>query len=375
MNNPFLFGKTVTENFFTNREYETDRLISNINSNLNTIIVSPRRYGKSSLVKNIANKKIKDTVFVFIDIYNIRSEEEFYTKFATKLVEATNSKFEERIKTFKQYLSALSPSFSIGTELEGSFKISLNLSGASSEIEEILNLPEKIAKQKKVNIVICLDEFQNIEFFEKPLAFQKTCRSYWQHHNNVSYILYGSKQYMLTNLFQSRSAPFYRFGDVIHLGKIETSYLVNYIVARFASTDKFIDIETATKLVEYVKNHPYYTQQLAYILWNLSDKESSLELLLKAKELLLDQNTVLYQSDAEGLSNAQINFLKMIIVGEKSYSSKLVIDKYKLNSSANVNRAKKALVKKEIIEAFKTNISFYDPVFELWLKERYYNLG
>jgi len=235
-------------------------------------------------------------------------------------------------------------------------------------------LPEKIAKQKGINIVICLDEFQNIEFFNNSLAFQKTCRSYWQHHSNVSYILYGSKQHMLTNLFQKRNAPFYRFGDIMYLGKIETSYLVKYIIDRFASTKKSIDKETATQLVEYVKNHPYYTQQLAYILWNLSEKKSNIDLLHKAKEILLDQNTVFYQSDVENISNAQINFLKMVIVGEKNISSKLAIEKYNLNSSANVNRAKKALIKKEIIEAFKTNISFYDPVFELWLKERYFIL-
>ena len=348
MINPFLFGKTVTENFFTNREYETQRLISSIKSQLNTIIVSPRRYGKSSLVKNLAKKQIKDTKFVFIDIYNIRSEEEFYNKFSAKIVEATSSKLEERIKTLKKYLSVLKPSFSIGTEVEGSFKVSLNLSGASSEIEEILNLPEKISKQKNINIVVCLDEFQNIEFFENSLAFQKTCRSYWQHHTKVSYILYGSKQHRLTNLFQKRNAPFYRFGDVIYLGKIETSYLVKYIIDRFVSTKKEVDSKTATILVDYVKNHPYYTQQLAYILWNLSEEKANLDLLNQAKELLLDQNTVFYQSDVEGISNAQINFLKMIIVGEKNISSKDVIERYKLNSSANVNRAKKALVKKEI---------------------------
>jgi len=374
MNNPFLFGKTVTEGFFTNREYETKRLISNIESNINTIIVSPRRYGKSSLVKNIAKKQIKKTVFVFIDIYNIRSEEEFYNKFSAKIVEATNSKLEEQIKILKKFLSALQPSFSIGSDIDSSFKVSLNLSGLSSEIEEILNLPEKIAKQKGINIVICLDEFQNIEFFENSLAFQKICRSYWQHHSKVSYILYGSKQHMLTNLFQKRNAPFYRFGDIMYLGKIETSYLVKYIINRFASTKKTIDKKTATQLVEYVKNHPYYTQQLAYILWNLSEKKSNIDLLQKAKEILLDQNTLFYQSDVENISNAQINFLKMVIVGEKNISSKLVIEKYNLNSSANVNRAKKALIKKEIIEAFKTNISFYDPVFELWLKERYFML-
>lgn len=373
MENPFLFGKTVTDLFFTDREYETKCLLVNIESSINTIIVSPRRYGKTSLIKNletvVKDKKVK---FVFIDIYNIRTEHEFYNRFSAKIIEATNSKFEERIKILKKFLSSFKPTFSINTGQESNFEISLDISDNQEKIEDVLNLPEKLAKEKNLKIVVCLDEFQNIEYFDDPLAFQKTCRSYWQNHHQVSYILYGSKQHMLTNLFQKRNAPFYRFGDIMYLGKIETPYLVKFIINRFASTGKNILEKLAEKLVDYVKNHPYYTQQLAYILWNITAKEVTDQMLSKAKEMLLDQNTILYQSEVEEISNSQLNFLKAVIFGEKKFNSKEVIGKYHLNSSANVARVKKALAKKEIIEVFKTNINFYDPVFELWLRERYF---
>ena len=312
MNNPFLFGRTVSDEHFTDRKEETKNLLANIKAKVNTIIVSPRRYGKSSLVKHVALQAPKKTSFVFIDM-NIRSEEEFYNTFSTKIIEATSSKLEERIQVLKKFLSSVKPSFSIGNGLENNFELSLNLSKEKKQIEEVLNLPEKIAIDKRLNIVIALDEFQNIEFFDNPLAFQKTCRSYWQNHSNVSYILYGSKQHMLTNLFQDRNSPFYRFGDVMYLKKIDTNYLIKYIIDRFKFTQKSINEDVANLLVDYVKNHPYYTQQLSYILWNISLRKATKELLQQAKNSLLDQNTIFYQSEVENISNSQINFLKMVI--------------------------------------------------------------
>jgi hypothetical protein len=114
----------------------------------------------------------------------------------------------------------------------------------------LLNIQKKTSKRhirssredvsKKIKIIVCLDEFQNIEYFNEPLAFQILCSSYWQNHKIATYILFGSKQHMLTKLFQSRSAPFYRFGDIISLQKIYSMYLSNHIIDRFASTKKEI---------------------------------------------------------------------------------------------------------------------------------------
>ncbi len=373
MANPFLFGKTVSKASFTDRESETKQLLSNVKSGINTIIVSPRRYGKTSLIKNLvsANQDSK-IIFVHIDIYNIRTEQEFYNKFSAKIIEVTSSRLDERIKMLKKFLSRFRPSVSVDMGYENDFEFSLNLSDNPDETEDILNLPEKISKEKGLKIVVCLDEFQNIGCFQNPLAFQKTCRSYWQNHEGVSYILFGSKQHMLTGLFQKRNAPFYRFGEIIYLGKIDTRFLTEFIMERFASTKKEITAELAANLVAFVKNHPYYTQQLAYILWNLTKQKATEELLHQAKETLLDQNTMFYQSEVENISNSQINFLKAVISGEKKFNSRESLLKYNLNSTANVSRVKKALVKKEILNIFQHQIEFYDTIFELWLKERYF---
>ena len=91
--------------------------------------------------------------------------------------------------------------------------------------DEILDLAENICKNKKIKVVVCIDEFQNIAFFDEPLAFQKKLRAHWQHHKQTSYCLYGSKRHLLMDIFSSQSMPFYKFGDVIFLEKIKEKLL------------------------------------------------------------------------------------------------------------------------------------------------------
>ena len=51
--------------------------------------------------------------------------------------------------------------------------------------QEILNLPEQIARKKDIQVVVCIDEFQNLAGFKHPLLFQRRLRSEWQHHQRV----------------------------------------------------------------------------------------------------------------------------------------------------------------------------------------------
>ena len=94
---PFKFGKIVHGERFSNRSKERNRLKTNFKSGLNTILISPRRWGKSSLIKEVASEygPNSKTRFCFIDLMSIRTEEEFYTMFAKAVISATSSKMEE----------------------------------------------------------------------------------------------------------------------------------------------------------------------------------------------------------------------------------------------------------------------------------------
>lgn len=374
MNSPFQFGRIVTEAYFTNRIKEINRLTLNINSNINTILISPRRWGKSSLVKYTSlqiEKKNKDIKFCFIDLFKHRSEEDFFKTYSEKVIRSASTKIEDWTAVTKNFFKKISPKITFGSDPINDFEISFDLKELQKNYDEILDLPEKISKKKNIKIIVCLDEFQNIGNFREPLLFQKRLRANWQHHKNVTYILYGSKRHMLMQLFEKKSMPFYKFGDVIYLNKIYSEHLINYIIYSFNGTKKKISKNIAERVVALVQCHPYYVQQLSHIIWGYTDISVTDEILELAVDDLINQNSILYQREIEDLTRTQINFLKAIVDKVKQLSSIQNILKYDIGTSANVVKIRKSLEKKEIVDLINSYVVFVDPVFELWFI-RYY---
>jgi hypothetical protein len=373
MKSPFQFGRVVVGDAFTNRTDDIKRLKANIQNNVHTVLISPRRWGKSSLVKQTAlkfaeNKKIR---FCFIDLFKIRNEEDFYSTYANAVIKSTSTRTEEWVKIARSFLGRITPRISLGADHAGDVEITFDLERLNENYEEILDLPEKIAEQKKIDIIVCLDEFQNLGNFNEPVLYQKRLRAIWQYHQQVTYILYGSKRHMLMNLFENKSMPFYKFGDVIYLDKIAAKHLKKFIMDSFSRTGKEIGDNHAGKIIEYVKCHPYYTQQLAHLTWINTEDRVTGDILDDAVRELLGQNSLLYQKEIEALTTPQINFLTAVVDGFDQLSSQEVIRKYNLNSSANVSRLKKALEKKEVVDTLHGKTEIIDPVFELWFKEYY----
>ena len=371
MEKPFVFGVATSGDNFTDREKETQRLLLNFTHGVNTILISPRRWGKTSLVKKVAQlAQTKTRKIVYLDIFSCRTESEFYRLFATSVLKQTSSKWDEWVENTKQFLAHINPKISIGTDPMNDFSISFESSMQDNAGNDILQLPEKIAIEKGIQIVICIDEFQQISDFEDSKTFQKKLRTVWQLQQHVSYCLFGSKKHLMNDLFEKKNLPFYKFGDAIYLTKIETKYWIEYICKRFENTGKHISPELAKEICRLVDNHSSYVQQLAWLLWIRTTDIATEEQLTHALEDLLDQNNILFQSETENLSAYQMNFLKAVIDGIHSkFSSKEIILKYNLGTSANIVRLKSALLQKELIETDGKEIILADPVFGVWFKK------
>ena len=371
MEKPFVFGVATSGDNFTDREQETQRLLLNFTHGVNTILISPRRWGKTSLVKKVAQlAQTKTRKIVYLDIFSCRTESEFYRLFATSVLKQTSSKWDEWVENTKQFLAHINPKISIGTDPMNDFSISFEYSMQDNAGNDILQLPEKIAIEKGIQIVICIDEFQQISDFEDSKTFQKKLRTVWQLQQHVSYCLFGSKKHLMNELFEKKNLPFYKFGDAIYLTKIETKYWIEYICKRFENTGKHISPELAKEICRLVDNHSSYVQQLAWLLWTRTTDIATEEQLTHALEDLLDQNNILFQSETENLSAYQMNFLKAVIDGIHSkFSSKEIILKYNLGTSANIVRLKSALLQKELIETDGKEIILADPVFGVWFKK------
>jgi hypothetical protein len=372
---PFIYGTTVSKHSFTNREKEAEKLKSNLMNGINTMIISPRRWGKSSLVEKVIldiNKKDKKVKTVMIDLFSVSSEQEFLETFAREVLKASSTKWQEWINTGKELFKQLIPKFSMGFE-ETDFSLSFDIKELRKHSQEVLDLPESIAKKKGIRFIICLDEFQNLSNFDSYPEFEKKMRACWQRHHSVTYCMYGSKRHMMTDIFNNAAKPFYRFGDIILLQKIETEKWVRFICKSFASSGKQITERIAERIPKLMKNHSWYVQQLAHYTWNLTQKNAGDPEIETALKELIQANTPLYQKEVESLSNTQVNLLKAVAKGETRFTSTQVMQQYLLGTPRNVSKNKQILINNDLIHELNGEYEFLDPAFELWFKKQFFN--
>ncbi|MFZ5554405.1 MAG: AAA family ATPase [Bacteroidota bacterium] len=374
-NAPFKYGKLAEEQDFTDRETETRYLVTNFQSGINTILISPRRWGKSSLVlkaSQTAQVKNRQLKFCLIDLFKVRTEEEFYHYLAQEVVRCTSNKLDDAFEYTKKFMAKFIPKLSVNPDVNSEISLSMDWKEVKKNPDDILNLAEKIAAEKKIKMVICIDEFQNISEFEDPLSFQKKLRSNWQKHKHISYCLYGSKRHMMMEVFTSPSAPFYKFGDILFLEKIKTTDWEKFIMKRFADTGKKIEPQDATLIATLVENHPYYVQQLAQQSWLRTARKCNTAIVYDAHENLVRQMSLLFHTITDSLSTTQVNFLHTLIDDVQKVSSRLILDTYQLGTSANIPRIREALLEKEIIDMHSGKTEFTDPLYKSWLKKYYF---
>lgn len=368
---PFVYGMSVEGEHFTDRELETKRLKLNFENGINSILISPRRMGKTSLVKKVMgmidNPEIK---VVYMDIYKCRTEFDFYDKFASAIIQATASKIDAMVENAKKFITSFTPKLSFSPDLNAEFTLSLGLDKNRNSAEEALNLPEKIAREKGIHLVVCIDEFQQIGEIPNSLSVQRAMRSVWQHQQNVSYCLFGSKQHLMANIFYSRKMPFYQFGDMFFLKRIPTEKWVPFITLRFAQTGKRISDKLAEKICVTVENYSAYVQQLAWNVLAVSGERVTNESFNDGLEATLAQVIPLFVEQTTNLTTYQLNLLRAIVSGtHRDFGKKETTSVYDLGTRSNIPKIIKALTEREIIETNENGIFIADPLFKLWFKK------
>lgn len=360
----------------TKRTGEFHKLSNNLLQGINTIIISPRRWGKSSLVEKVINTinakqtKIKTVV---IDLFSVSSEEEFLELFAKEVIKASSTKWQDWLMAGRDLFKQIIPKLSVGVDPTSDFSLSFDWEELKKHKDEILNLPETIAQKKNIRFVVCLDEFQNLATFPDYEGLEKKMRAIWQRQKKVCYCLYGSKRHMMTEIFNDTSKPFYRFGDIILLQKISEEDWYHFIRESFENSGKTISEEMARKIPQLMKNHSWYVQQLAHYTWQKTDKHAKMEEVAEALIELINANSPLYQKEVESISGTQLNLLKAISKGVRQLTGAKTMQVYKLGTSRNVLKNKDTLIKEDIVHETSDGFEFLDPAFELWFKKTYFN--
>ena len=368
MSSPFIYGMSVEGENFTDRELETQRLKLNFEHGVNSILISPRRMSKTSLVKKVAGMTDSANIkVVYMDIYKCRTEYDFYEKFASSIIQATATKMEKMMETAKEFLVSVTPTITYSSEPTLGFSLSLGINPKANTPEEVLELPERIARKHGIRIVVCIDEFQQIGEMPNSLTIQKTIRSVWQHHRHASYCLFGSKQHLMSELFYSRNMPFYQFGDMFFLKKIPAEKWVPFIVGRFATAHKQISDDLALRICNMVDNYSAYVQQLAWNVLVSSGDDVTSQSVDDGLRATLDQVVPLFIEQTAKLSTYQLNLIRAICSGyHDDFGKSEVTSRFNLGTRSNLAKLKKALVEHEIIEITETGCYISDPLFRLW---------
>lgn len=370
----FVFGVSVSDYNFIGRKEEIRRLKMNFEEGINTILISPRRWGKTSLVRKVCEVVDRKKVIpVFVDIFKCKTEYEFYNALTEAVLKQTASKAELWMDNARDFIARLSPKVSFSPEPNSEFALSLGISPKTHAPEEILSLAEEIAQKKQKRIVVCIDEFQQIGEMADSVSIQKRLRSVWQHQRLTSYCLFGSKKHTMMNVFQKRNMPLYQFGDFKFLDKIPTETWVEYIVQHFKDRQRTISAEQAAKICQLVDNYSSYVQQLSWLVFSLIDEGQVVtdEHLKQGVKDLLNSQEQLFMQQIEPLTAYQMNFLRCILSGHHDdFGETAVREEFQLGSVSNITRLKTALVDKDIVEMSGKRYYITDPVFALWFRSR-----
>lgn len=374
MKSPFQYGTIVDKECFVNRVEERKQLKELLASGINVMLISPRRWGKSSLVKMAMTELLHENKHIkvcYIDAFSIKTETEFYRTFAKEVISCTSSTLEKRLEDIKQFLKGISPSITLKSDATDSLSFDLKFDLKEHDVMDILNLPEKIATVKNIRLIVCIDEFQQLALLPEYKSMEGKMRSVWQNQSNATYCFYGSKRHMMMDIFNNSSNPFYRFGQVLFLSKIKKEEWIPFIVEAFHKTDKNITETQAEQLCDVVKCHSWYLQQLCYFVWSGTSYQVTEEIIERRIQQLIDTNMPMFMNDMENLTAAQTSMLRAVADGEYQFNAMAIVKKYELGSAQAITRNKKMLTERDFIEKSGKKYYFCDPVFELWFRQEY----
>lgn len=371
---PFQFGTLATEDNFIDRVEDRKLLKQLLSSHINVMLISPRRWGKSSLVKKAMSELIvedKNVRVCYIDAFSIGSEAEFYRTFASQVIACASSKMERWIEDAKKFLMGVVPQVVLNDQVTDFAAFDLKFVPQEKDKMTILQLPEMLAKEKGIRIVVCIDEFQQLANLPEYSDMEGKMRSVWQQQQLTSYCLYGSKRNMMLNIFNNSNSPFYRFGQVIFMNKIAKEHWMPFIISAFENTGKSISTDFVERICDIVACHSWYLQQLCYFIWSYTATEVTEEVFELGLKQVMNINTPMFQNDTENLSSTQIEMLKAIANGEQHFSSQAVKQIYSLGNPNTIVKNKRTLQNKDIVEMQKNEFVFVDPIYQLWFKEEY----
>lgn len=270
MANPFTFGDLALDEAFTDREQELHELSRDLGNGQNVALVAPRRYGKTSLLRRVAQQLVADDVLVAeVDLMKTPTKEKLAARLARAIHDDVASpliRARDRLRVFAGL--RIAPVVTIDP-LDGtpsfSFSAVRRPEDLDDTLERLLELPAQLAAERGRRVVLVFDEFQEVTVIDPGLP--ALMRAVFQEQRDVAHVYSGSRRDLMRRLFTHENEPFFRSAKVLELGRIDPALFASFVEEQFARTDRGLADGVAARLAATTDGHPYATQELAYALW------------------------------------------------------------------------------------------------------------
>jgi uncharacterized protein len=377
--NPFVYGEVVPVSAFVDREAELDRLTRDLLAGQKVFLISPRRYGKSSLVRRaLAAAARGGALTVDVTVSSYSSYVAFLEGYARALV-SVEARLDRARTWLRDMLPSVRPEVRIDTSADGGGQLALSFPSARSEKDvshlagEVFALPARIAEARRRKMAVALDEFQAIAGFNGG-SVEHALRAAVQHQRTVGYVFSGSEPALMERML-GRSRPFYKAGPVMRLDRIPADRFAEFLEARFRATRVKPAGGLGAAIVELAGNLPYDVQRLAHEVWDdvraAGNRAVGLEDLHQTLKRLLGEHNTLFESMWQRLTLGQRATLRAAVLEEgRELLSADVRGRYRLSGASTVQASLAALVREDILARDGTRYIVVDSLLREWVARK-----
>jgi hypothetical protein len=378
--NPFVYGEVVPAGAFADRETELDRLVADLAAGQKVFLISPRRYGKSSLVRQALTALSRRgllTVELTVSAYS--SYVAFLEGYARALT-ASESRWQRARDWLTAAITSTRPEIRLESQAAGQggrFTVAFPMVRTDRDVTRLANelfaLPGRIAADRKRPVVIALDEFQAIDAFNGG-SVEHALRAAAQHQRQVGYVFAGSEPSLMEKMIGPRR-PFYKAGPVMRLERIPPDIFATFIEARFASSGMRPEPGLGAAIVDLAGNLPYDVQRLAHETWDTvraaGAKRATLDDLHATLGRLLSEQDPLFEALWQRLTLAQRAVLRAAVLqsGRELLSAE-TRTRFRLGGASSIQASLTALIKQDLLVKEAGRYLVVDSLLREWVARK-----
>ena len=379
MTNPFVYGEVVPASAFVDREEELARLTADLRNGQKIFLISPRRFGKSSLVRQaLRSAQRGGALTVELTVSSYSSYVAFLEGYARALV-GVETRLDRARSWLRDLLSDVRPEVRLEPDAGGRSQLAVSFPSVRSDKEvsrlaqEVFALPGRITESRKRRMTIALDEFQAIGSFNGG-SVEHALRAAVQHQREVGYVFSGSEPALMERML-GRSRPFYKAGPVMRLQRIPADRFEDFIEDRFRATGMKAAPGLAGAIVDLAGNLPYDVQRLAHEVWD--DVRAAGRRAVDADDLhatlkrLLGEHETLFEGTWQRLTLSQRGALRAAVLEEgRELLAADVRARYRLSGASTVQASLTALVREDVLAREGTRYTIVDSLFREWVARK-----